>query len=183
MPEGTGRVLEVEDDQDGLRLDNFLTSLLPDLSRSQIQKLIKDGRVKGPSRALRASAVRWWPGGEWTSLVRDRNVELAVGPGALVDSTLAAALASTERRALQSRSTTTFTAFTARSKVTAAALRGTAGALVATRVTRPGGTTVSTEAPQPAQADPVADDAILLDPGAEGDERTCVYPDPGCSGS
>ena len=25
---------------------------------------------------LRASAVRWWPGGRWTSLVRDRTIEL-----------------------------------------------------------------------------------------------------------
>ena len=57
MPEETDRVLEVEDDQDGLRLDNFLTALLPDLSRSQIQKLIKEGRVKGPSRELRASTT------------------------------------------------------------------------------------------------------------------------------
>ena len=57
MPEEIDRLLEVEDDQDGLRLDNFLTALLPDLSRSQIQKLIKEGRVKGPSRELRASTT------------------------------------------------------------------------------------------------------------------------------
>jgi hypothetical protein len=132
---------------------------------------------------LRASAVRWWPGGQWTSLVRDRNVELAIGPGAVVDSTLAAALASPERRALQARPTATFTAYTARSKVSAAALRGVAGALIATRVTRPGGTTVTTEPTQPAQADPITDDAALLDPGEVDAERTCVYPDPGCSGT
>ena len=47
------------------------------------------------------------------------------------------------------------TAFTARSKVTAEALRGEPGALVAARVTRPGGTTVATG---PADAvDPVDD--------------------------
>ena len=132
---------------------------------------------------LRASAVRWWPGGQWTSLVRERNVELAIGSGAVVDSTLAAALASPERRALQSRATGTFTAFTARSKVSAAALRGAAGALVVARVTRPGGTTVATAPAEPAQAGPPTDDSALLDPGDEGDERMCVYPDPGCSGS
>jgi 23S rRNA pseudouridine1911/1915/1917 synthase len=53
------RQLVVDDDQDGLRLDNFLTALLPDQSRSRIQRLIKDGHVRGPGGALRAStAVR-----------------------------------------------------------------------------------------------------------------------------
>jgi 23S rRNA pseudouridine1911/1915/1917 synthase len=51
-----GRRLTVEDEQDGLRLDNFLTALLPDHSRSQIQRLIKDGHVRG-SHTLRASSV------------------------------------------------------------------------------------------------------------------------------
>jgi 23S rRNA pseudouridine1911/1915/1917 synthase len=51
-----GRRLTVEDEQDGLRLDNFLTALLPDHSRSQVQRLIKDGHVRG-SHALRASSV------------------------------------------------------------------------------------------------------------------------------
>lgn len=54
-----GRRFEVEPEQDGARLDNFLTSLLPEQSRSQIQRLIKEGCVQGPSRELRAStAVR-----------------------------------------------------------------------------------------------------------------------------
>ena len=35
----------VEAEQDGLRLDQFLTAALPSLSRSQVQRLIKDGRV------------------------------------------------------------------------------------------------------------------------------------------
>ena len=49
----------VEEEHDGLRLDNFLTALIPDLSRSQVQKLIKDGVVSGPGKGLRAStAVR-----------------------------------------------------------------------------------------------------------------------------
>ena len=51
------RTLEVEEEHDGIRLDNFLTSLLPDHSRSQIQRLIKDGRVKGPASAVRASTA------------------------------------------------------------------------------------------------------------------------------
>ena len=38
-------VLVVDDDHDGLRLDSFLTAILPDQSRSQIQRLIKDGHV------------------------------------------------------------------------------------------------------------------------------------------
>jgi 23S rRNA pseudouridine1911/1915/1917 synthase len=49
------RRVEVEPEHDGLRLDSFLTALLPDASRSQIQRLIKDGRVHGPSSELRPS--------------------------------------------------------------------------------------------------------------------------------
>ena len=33
----------------GFRLDNFLAALLPDHSRSQIQRFIKDGLVRGPA--------------------------------------------------------------------------------------------------------------------------------------
>jgi 23S rRNA pseudouridine1911/1915/1917 synthase len=47
--------VDVPAGQDGMRLDAFLASALPDLSRSQIQKLIKDGRVIGSGRNLRAS--------------------------------------------------------------------------------------------------------------------------------
>ena len=47
--------IAVPPEQDGARLDAFLTSALPDRSRSQIQKLIKDGHVSGPVKALRAS--------------------------------------------------------------------------------------------------------------------------------
>lgn len=49
------RVVLVESDQDGTRLDNFLTALLPEQSRSQLQRLIKDGRVTGPGSGLRPS--------------------------------------------------------------------------------------------------------------------------------
>ena len=56
---GARRELAVEAEHEGLRLDNFLTALLPDQSRSHIQRLIKDGHVHGPAAALRAStAVR-----------------------------------------------------------------------------------------------------------------------------
>jgi 23S rRNA pseudouridine1911/1915/1917 synthase len=49
--------VEVEAERDGERLDNVLTSLLPDQSRSQIQRLIKDGRVTlGGKAVVRASA-------------------------------------------------------------------------------------------------------------------------------
>jgi 23S rRNA pseudouridine1911/1915/1917 synthase len=49
------RTIEVEADYDGSRLDSFLTALLPEQSRSQIQRLIKDGHVTGPGSALRPS--------------------------------------------------------------------------------------------------------------------------------
>ncbi len=131
---------------------------------------------------LRASAVRWWPGGRWTSLVREKTIEFAIPKGAAVDRTLLAALESPERRDLQSRTATTYTAYTARAKVTASALRAVAGALVANRVTRPGGDTVSAEPADDSAIEPAVDDTTSPDLDAE-DERSCVYPDPGCSGS
>ncbi len=51
--------LTVDPDYDGARLDNFLTALLPDQSRSNIQRLIKEGHVTGGASTLRPStAVR-----------------------------------------------------------------------------------------------------------------------------
>src|SRR5262245_29143507 len=47
----------VEPEQDGSRLDSFQTALLPDQSRSQLQRLIKDGRVTGPIASLRPSTA------------------------------------------------------------------------------------------------------------------------------
>jgi hypothetical protein len=91
---------------------------------------------------LRATAVRWWPGGHWTSLVRDRLVTLKVAGGASVDDTLLAALQASALETTQTISAgaeTTYTAFTARGRVTTAALEGMPGVLVAVRVTRPGG--------------------------------------------
>ena len=55
----TVRAVDVDAEYDGTRLDNFLTALLPDQSRSQVQRLIKDGRVTGGTGTLRPStAVR-----------------------------------------------------------------------------------------------------------------------------
>jgi 23S rRNA pseudouridine1911/1915/1917 synthase len=49
------RDVEVAVEFDGVRLDSFLAALLPDRSRSHLQKLIKDGHVTGPIKGLRAS--------------------------------------------------------------------------------------------------------------------------------
>ena len=54
----SGVRLEVEPEHDGTRLDNFLTALLPDQSRSHIQRLIKDGQVSGPGTIRPSTAVR-----------------------------------------------------------------------------------------------------------------------------
>jgi 23S rRNA pseudouridine1911/1915/1917 synthase len=58
MDSATVRGFIVEPEQDGLRLDNFLSALLPDHSRSQIQRLIKEGRVSGPGASKPSTAVR-----------------------------------------------------------------------------------------------------------------------------
>ena len=48
-------MITVPEDSDGLRLDRFLVSVLPQLSRSQIQRLIKEGRVTVAGREARAN--------------------------------------------------------------------------------------------------------------------------------
>jgi 23S rRNA pseudouridine1911/1915/1917 synthase len=58
MDSASARRFVVEPEQDGLRLDNFLSALLPDHSRSQIQRLIKEGRVSGPGAGKASTAVR-----------------------------------------------------------------------------------------------------------------------------
>ncbi len=59
MP-GSPRVhrLEVEAEHDGLRLDNFLAAVLDGQSRSQIQRLIKEGHVGGPEANKGAASIR-----------------------------------------------------------------------------------------------------------------------------
>jgi len=49
------RHVEVDVMYDGVRLDSFLAALLPDRSRSQLQRLIKEGHVTGPVEGLKAS--------------------------------------------------------------------------------------------------------------------------------
>jgi 23S rRNA pseudouridine1911/1915/1917 synthase len=59
MAAAAPRHLTVEPEYDGMRLDHFITALMPEQSRSHVQRLIKDGRVTGPAAPLRAStAVR-----------------------------------------------------------------------------------------------------------------------------
>ncbi len=51
--------LTVVEDSEGVRLDRYLASIVPDRSRSQIQRLIKEGRVQVDGAAAKANhAVR-----------------------------------------------------------------------------------------------------------------------------
>ena len=52
--------LEVENDTAGERLDKYLSVVLPDQSRSYLQKLIKDGQIQvnGKKRQARDEAGR-----------------------------------------------------------------------------------------------------------------------------
>jgi hypothetical protein len=107
---------------------------------------------------LYATSVRWWPGGKWTPVVGERTVELEVGTGAAVDTSLVTFIANPARRLFGARSTQVVTAYTSSARITAAALRGEPGALVAARVTRPGGTTTVTD-----PAEPVGDLSLASD--------------------
>jgi 23S rRNA pseudouridine1911/1915/1917 synthase len=49
------RTIAVSEDSEGLRLDRFLASVLGDRSRSQIQRLIKEGHVLVAGRAAKAN--------------------------------------------------------------------------------------------------------------------------------
>ncbi len=49
------RTITVPDDSESIRLDRFLASMLPEHSRSQIQRLIKDGHVQVAARAAKAN--------------------------------------------------------------------------------------------------------------------------------
>ncbi len=51
--DGTHHTFAVAPDSGGMRLDRFLVSVLPSLSRSQIQRLIHDGQVQIDSRGTR----------------------------------------------------------------------------------------------------------------------------------
>lgn len=51
------RTFLVEAEHDGLRLDHFLASLIPDISRSQLQRLIKEGRVSADGLQIKPGAL------------------------------------------------------------------------------------------------------------------------------
>lgn len=125
----------------------------------------------GGTLRIRATAVRWWPGGRWTSLVRDRLLTLRVAGAASVDETLVAALQGTEVATLQAFGERSVTAYTARADVTPATLRGAPGALVAARVNRAGGRAVSLGGPLAAPPTVPAYPADDTDGPISGDEQ------------
>jgi Peptidase family M23 len=128
----------------------------------------------GGTLELAVTSVRWWPGGQWTSVVGTRSVTVSLAADAMVDSTLTGALSRPELRTLQARTgpVATVTAFTKRGHVTPEALRGAPGALVAARVTRPGGTTVAIGPADPAEPAPVGDEDPATDtPPPDADDH------------
>jgi hypothetical protein len=124
---------------------------------------------------LAVTSVRWWPGGQWTPVVGTRSVKVSLASSAVVDSTLVGALSRPELRTLQAKAApaATMTAFTKRARVTPEALRGADGALLVTRVTRPGGTTVAVGPADPADAAPVDDETDAPPPGVD-DHRSGI---------
>ena len=46
---------KIDDEQAGIRIDKFLSEILPDLSRSYIQKLIKDGHVTSNNKMIKSN--------------------------------------------------------------------------------------------------------------------------------
>jgi len=124
---------------------------------------------------LAVTSVRWWPGGQWTPVVGTRSVKVSLASSAVVDSTLVGALSRPELRTLQAKAApaATMTAFTKRARVTPEALRGADGALLVTRVTRPGGTTVAVGPADPADAAPVDDETDAAPPGVD-DHRSGI---------
>ena len=51
------KVVHVEEENDGERLDAFLAASIPGCTRSQIQRLIRDGHVSGAGGTLRPSTA------------------------------------------------------------------------------------------------------------------------------
>ena len=51
----THHTVTVTDDSEGIRLDRFLASVLPQHSRSQIQRLIKEGLIHVAGRGTKAN--------------------------------------------------------------------------------------------------------------------------------
>lgn len=95
--------------------------------------------VGGGSLTLTVAAVRWWPGGRW-SAITPRRVKLRLATDAQVDESLVEAASNADEKRLGvPEDELQLTAFTTPTKVTAAALRGEPGSLVAARVSRAGG--------------------------------------------
>lgn len=72
------RTFLVEAEHDGLRLDHFLASLIPDISRSQLQRMIKEGCV-------RAEGLQIKPG-----VILHEGLEVSIDVPAPIPSTVAA---------------------------------------------------------------------------------------------
>jgi len=51
------RTFEATADHEGLRLDHFLASVIPDQSRSQLQRLIREGRVRAEGLQIKPGAI------------------------------------------------------------------------------------------------------------------------------
>jgi 23S rRNA pseudouridine1911/1915/1917 synthase len=72
------RAFVVPDESDGLRLDRFLVSMVGDLSRSQLQRLIKEGQVQVETHAAKPNqAVR---AGQRITVAVPEPVDAAVRP-------------------------------------------------------------------------------------------------------
>jgi 23S rRNA pseudouridine1911/1915/1917 synthase len=75
------QTIAVPADSDGIRLDRFLTSVLPDLSRSQIQRLIKNGDVQVATRPAKSNQpVKT---GQLVTVVMHEPVDSSVKPEAM----------------------------------------------------------------------------------------------------
>ena len=57
MSDSDVRTFEAGAEHDGLRLDHFLSSVVPDISRSQLQRLIKEGRVRAEGLQIKPGAI------------------------------------------------------------------------------------------------------------------------------
>ena len=51
------RTFHAEPSHEGLRLDHFLALVIPDISRSQLQRLIKEGRVRAEGLQIKPGAI------------------------------------------------------------------------------------------------------------------------------
>ena len=57
MTDSDVRTFRAEADHDGLRLDHFLSAVIPEISRSQLQRLIRDGRVRAEGLQVKPGAI------------------------------------------------------------------------------------------------------------------------------